>query len=127
MKRIGFLLFIGLAGCPGFGSQRLGNGLIQRVPECPTYEDHISLIMGAYCISCHGEVPVSDLSYQFDRYAGPTGVFENAEAIQQACENTINPMPPSGMTPLDTIELDTLALWIEQGKVETAADNEECR
>ena len=75
-----------------------------------------------------GKSPIDDqLSYQFDRYAGPTGVFENAEAIQQACESTTNPMPPSGMTPLDAIELDTLALWIEQGKAETAADVEECR
>lgn len=128
MKRIAFLLFIGLAGCPGFGSQRLGNGLIDRVPECPTYEEHISLIMDAYCVACHGEVSIDeDLPYQFDRYAGPTGVFENAGAIQKACESTTEPMPPSGMPPLDAVELDTLVLWIEQGKAETAADVEGCR
>ena len=125
MKRIAFPLFIGLAGCPGFGSQRLGNGLIDEVPECPTYEDHISVIMSAYCVSCHGEVSIQeDLPYQFDRYAGPTGVFENANEIQQASESTTEPMPPSGMTPLDNIERDTLALWIEQGKIETAEDCE---
>ena len=121
MKRIAFPLVLGLAGCPGFGTQRLGNGLINEVPECPTYEEHISVMMGAYCVSCHGEISIrDDLTYQFDRYAGPTGVFENANEIQQASESTTDPMPPAGMTPLDDIELDTLALWIEQGRIETA-------
>ena len=123
MKRITLPLFLGFTGCPGFGSQTLGNGLITEVPACPTYEEHLSLLMDTYCVSCHGDVSISpDVSFQFNRYDGPNGVFENAEAILQACESTRDPMPPIGLTPLDSIELDTLAVWIEQGKLENRSD-----
>ena len=123
MRTLFWLMFLLMMGCPGFGSQTAGNGILLEVPDAPNYEDHIKLVMEFHCVSCHGENPTpgSPTNLRLDIYSGtdPGGVFEFKDRVLIRSENTDFPMPP---TPpfLDAIELETIERWIEQGAPESS-------
>ena len=109
------------AGCPGFGGQSASNGLLSEVPDSPNYDEHVSLIMDAYCVSCHGDEPTAGApgTFRLDIYTSDDkpGVFDVADRVLIRSENTALPMPPSPPF-LDSIELETLSVWLDNGAPE---------
>ena len=118
-----------LAGCPGFGGTS-SNGLFEPpVPSCPTYDTHVRIIMEAYCVECHGEVPANGgpPGLRLDLYSASgddSGTVELADRIVFRGLDSGNPMPPLWWTypQLDPLEIEIVENWITAGHPETAAD-----
>jgi mono/diheme cytochrome c family protein len=119
MQHKHLVLLMLLGGCPGFGSNIL-NGLFTEAPVAPNYEDHVSLVMDVYCVSCHGQDPAGGAPDTlrldvYDTLNEMPGVFESRHLLLDRSLGTVNPMPPMGFTQLDWLERDLLQLWVDNG------------
>ena len=126
------MCLIGLAllpGCPGFGGEE-PKGVLDEVPEFPSFENEITLLMQTHCLECHsdnarlGAPPTFRLDIYEDA-GGKQGIKSRADLCIVRINNAGNPMPPSNRPQMNQIEKDTMARWSECGKPESLDDAKE--
>lgn len=88
--------------------------ITEPVDSIISYSSHIKPVITQYCISCHsGSSPQGNLN--LINYSQVRSAIENNSLIQRV-NDPINPMPPSGLMPIQTRAL--FDEWIKNGYLE---------
>lgn len=107
-------------GCPGFGSEELGDDFA-RLPDNPTWED-VSPVFDAYCNDCHS-VPAQEGApggFRYDRCEDTENELGASSYAERAKVRTVDalpsPMPPVTYSPQPTpADVELLRRWVENG------------
>jgi uncharacterized membrane protein len=106
-----------LSAC-GFGGND-APGVFDAVPERPTYEEHVSLIMTHYCDYCHSRRFPGSKNFRSSTYDSTDslqGVYEaRFRVARRMLDAQPSPMPPPNMSSVSWIDRAIVEKWIDGG------------
>src|SRR5688500_1805624 len=118
------LVFPLALGCPGFGNEEAGD-----VPDVPTYDDHVKVILDAHCLDCHVDPPANGapngmvLEQYEEVLDGSGGVIASGAGSlgclikTRAADNQPTALPPPPREILDPTSKAILVNWAATGRL----------